>query len=301
MSGSDSASLDLPLYKCESLGRDEIRLVDLLPSDYDDEICLIISKWQIQERQYSEKRRLCREDLQKSLRTPWKVFEIPEGRYFFSSNSDGHTTTGYPFVQYEHPIPGFSRDLYAHDQKCEDFVSKYEALSYVWGQEKESFSIHVVPETEMDAPSTLLAKASVILSRSNLITALKQLRHRDRRRKLWIDAICIDQSNDTERAEQVRKMSQIFSRAATVLLWLGPASNDSESAISLLQYLGEQIEISKEDDWIFIQPGAIEPQLHKLAYHLPLDNLQWKAIQQLVERPYFERLWSKCNVLIFKI
>ncbi|KAH7068342.1 heterokaryon incompatibility protein-domain-containing protein [Paraphoma chrysanthemicola] len=38
---------------------------------------------------------------------------------------------------------------------------------------------------------------------------------------IWIDAICIDQENLKEREHQVRQMGLIFSRATTVVSWLG--------------------------------------------------------------------------------
>lgn len=38
---------------------------------------------------------------------------------------------------------------------------------------------------------------------------------------LWIDALCIDQSNISERSQQVAQMGQIYKSASTVLVWLG--------------------------------------------------------------------------------
>ena len=41
--------------------------------------------------------------------------------------------------------------------------------------------------------------------------------------KVWADAVCIDQSNFKERAEQVTLMGKIYSRAASVVIYTGPA------------------------------------------------------------------------------
>lgn len=41
---------------------------------------------------------------------------------------------------------------------------------------------------------------------------------------LWIDQICIDQSNTHEKNQQVAIMSKIYSKAYIVLSWLGPRS-----------------------------------------------------------------------------
>ena len=44
---------------------------------------------------------------------------------------------------------------------------------------------------------------------------------------IWIDAICINQADDNEKAEQVRQMKEIFTRARRVLVWLGRVSEDT--------------------------------------------------------------------------
>ncbi len=40
----------------------------------------------------------------------------------------------------------------------------------------------------------------------------------------WIDAICIDQSSIAEKSMQVPLMSDIYTRAHTVFVWLGDAT-----------------------------------------------------------------------------
>jgi len=42
---------------------------------------------------------------------------------------------------------------------------------------------------------------------------------------LWIDAICINQKDMDEKAEQVPRMAEIYSSAFTVLVWLGTIQN----------------------------------------------------------------------------
>lgn len=39
---------------------------------------------------------------------------------------------------------------------------------------------------------------------------------------MWVDAVCIDQSNIVERNHQVKSMASVFSEASKVLVWLGP-------------------------------------------------------------------------------
>jgi hypothetical protein len=53
----------------------------------------------------------------------------------------------------------------------------------------------------------------------NLDTVLRHLRLPNRVRILWIDVICINQS---ERMQQVQTMGFIYSRAHKVVIWLSP-------------------------------------------------------------------------------
>ncbi|KAH8883497.1 heterokaryon incompatibility, partial [Thozetella sp. PMI_491] len=83
----------------------------------------------------------------------------------------------------------------------------YEALSYVWGPPNfsESISCHGVA-----------CKVT-----PNLLAALRRLRYTNKDRTLWVDAICIRQSDIDERIQQVSRMGDIYSQASRVLVWLG--------------------------------------------------------------------------------
>jgi hypothetical protein len=72
----------------------------------------------------------------------------------------------------------------------------YEALSYVWGKPTEAKHNLVVNDCSM--PVT-----------TNLYSTLQSLRYPDKSRLLWIDAICIDQRNETEEITQLPMMGGI--------------------------------------------------------------------------------------------
>ena len=54
---------------------------------------------------------------------------------------------------------------------------------------------------------------------------------------LWVDAVCINQTNISERTTQVRMMRTIYSRAACVLVWLGEAEATDDIALLLLKIM----------------------------------------------------------------
>jgi hypothetical protein len=103
---------------------------------------------------------------------------------------------------------------------------KYEALSYVWGKDM--------------APKPIILEGTEISITQNLDTALRHLRHSQMSRSLWVDAVCIDQSNVVERAEQVKLMNRIYRSASTVLIWLGPEAEGSDKVMRRIQIFDKQ-------------------------------------------------------------
>ena len=59
---------------------------------------------------------------------------------------------------------------------------------------------------------------------TNLFIALERLRDEHTTRVLWIDSICIGQSNNAEKAHQVSPKRDIYRRACQVVVWLGAHS-----------------------------------------------------------------------------
>jgi hypothetical protein len=90
-------------------------------------------------------------------------------------------------------------------------MPQYDALSYTWGD-------GIVKRT------IFLNEISVEVG-ENLAAALVNIRGLEsageKPRTLWIDAICINQSDLAERSRQVRFMPLIYERAQMVLVWLG--------------------------------------------------------------------------------
>jgi hypothetical protein len=80
-----------------------------------------------------------------------------------------------------------------------DGPPKYNALSYVWGDDKDTSGI-TLDNDPFDVTR-------------NLYAALRHLRDTGQTRNFWIDAICIDQTNKEEQSEQVKIMKQIYERA----------------------------------------------------------------------------------------
>lgn len=87
----------------------------------------------------------------------------------------------------------------------------YKALSYCWGTEASSH--------------TLDYNGHQFRVNGNLHSALKRLRDPNIIVYLWVDAICINQHDTTERSIQVSNMIDIYSKAEEVIVWLGEDAN----------------------------------------------------------------------------
>lgn len=100
---------------------------------------------------------------------------------------------------------------------------QYETLSYTWGASTKGASICI--DRRYRIPVT-----------DNLLLALRRLRHPSEPRTIWIDAICINQTDLQERSEQVAIMGEIYASARSVNVWLGEVNYVGVLMTLLFQY-----------------------------------------------------------------
>ncbi|KAJ4176424.1 hypothetical protein NW767_015448 [Fusarium falciforme] len=150
----------------------------------------------------------------------------------------------------------------------------YAALSYVWGDERDTATI--VLNGHKRSVTANLARALTAFSREG------EFEDDGTGLKLWVDAVCINQADLDERARQLRQMRDIYGGAWAVVSWLGEASFKSSSAIQLLHNLallrehdhcGNRIDECLRTEPDFLGKGC------------------WLALQELMDRPYWYRLW----------
>ncbi|TFB02590.1 hypothetical protein CCMA1212_005341 [Trichoderma ghanense] len=92
--------------------------------------------------------------------------------------------------------------------RLQDGYPPYKALSYVWGRWSRN-------------PPEILVNGRKVRVTTNLAVALRHLRHEVVDMVLWIDALCIDQSDTEERSSQVAQMRDIYNTAVEVIMFLG--------------------------------------------------------------------------------
>jgi hypothetical protein len=157
----------------------------------------------------------------------------------------------------------------------------YLALSYAWGANPESKRPVVLNGTDFAVAE-------------NLHSALQHIRLPEEELTIWIDAICINQDDTTEREGQVRQMRDIFGRAKEVLAWIGPEVTGEEGNVFHF------IEIMAQ-----MTPDKAEQLLggrRRLPHTMTWDSLVsmtapgfstsvWLGVVELLERRWFSRVW----------
>ncbi|KAK3652901.1 hypothetical protein LTR56_004849 [Elasticomyces elasticus] len=133
----------------------------------------------------------------------------------------------------------------------------YHALSYTWGDLSNPHSIQV------DGHDLQVTK--------NLHAALQTLRRSTEEvLTIWVDAICINQADLTEKSPQIPLMRNIYHYASEVAIWLGPVEdNDADDNTDLAFDALDQISRWEPDDRFYF--GVLS--LAKV-----LDRLWWKRV-----------------------
>lgn len=78
-----------------------------------------------------------------------------------------------------------------------------------------------------------------LLVTQNLFDFLTQMARNSHCGPFWIDAVCIDQSNDVEKNQQVNMMADIYQTAHEVLIWLGKADATTGMALKIITDFGD--------------------------------------------------------------
>ncbi|KAF1979881.1 AAA-domain-containing protein, partial [Bimuria novae-zelandiae CBS 107.79] len=146
----------------------------------------------------------------------------------------------------------------------------YIALSYVWGDPRKTREIYV--------------NGHRFGVGENLYLALRKLQSSfevaERRLKVWIDAICINQNDIAERAQEVKKMDMIYSEAIAVRAWVGVPPSNTMSELHTAKRWLDNIRDTKLNDVV----AALVPD-NRTAHAL------WTLASTIFYEPYWQRLW----------
>lgn len=152
------------------------------------------------------------------------------------------------------------------DDKTDDHaLGDYEAVSYAWGNTALTRSVFV--------------RGKRLKVTQSLEVALRYLRYTHRERLLWMDAICIDQSHDEEKSQQVRILRRIFGRARQVLVWLGPGDDETDYAM-------------RQIGLIFDAYSSGNGSLSRVLEMAGQDDVCREGVNRILARAWWSRLWT---------
>jgi hypothetical protein len=168
----------------------------------------------------------------------------------------------------------------------------YIALSYTWGPSPYRKG------RPIDAEYSLTLNGDAFPVQQNLHDALRHLGSRVRQRGhlFWVDAICINQNNVSERNEQVRHMKGIYEGAAGTFAWLGVPYDEQETrlAIQLMQRFNKNLHDGLRDnnndiDIVLRGIDASHPGFPTAPESEPYTA--WDGIAEMFNQPYWHRVW----------
>lgn len=170
-----------------------------------------------------------------------------------------------------------------------DALPNYEALSYVWGSSKDlehivvdGFGFQVTPR---------------------LHCALSNLRYSDRPRRLWVDAICISQSDDPERNAQVPLMREVYRNAASTICFLGPKRNTTHEMFAMLEDLAQEAKNTQTQESAHEQFDTVPAFMNHITIRPTESKLREKYrgdvyVIAIAACDWWHRAWTAQEILL---
>ena len=165
----------------------------------------------------------------------------------------------------------------------------YCALSYVWGSSTERVEI-----------SCNDCSASITM---NLYHALVQIWSLTPQKRLWADALCINQEDDVEKGFQVGMMGDIYTQSAAVIIWFGKADKQILSLWDSIQanesYNADDLDHFLQHAWFYrawtLQEVLLAPKAVALCGPTWVD---WKRLKSRVPVTGPMKQLQECNQIM---
>ena len=162
----------------------------------------------------------------------------------------------------------------------------FKAISYTcgpafldlhWEDDSDKLMAMTEPEEIHESERHIITNGKEHVVSSNMLDAIRILTYCDvikfPDQWAWVDALCIDQQNLTEIAQQIELMMRIFTEADKVLVWLGASfyrnDSDTELVVDLINTLEPAVKRYNERHAIATQ--VTQDDKNQLTGHLEAD------------------------------
>lgn len=160
---------------------------------------------------------------------------------------------------------------------------RYECLSYTWGSQ--------------DRPRQIFINGLLFFVTESVFGALSTLRDPKKVRTLWIDQLCINQDDDTERGRQVNLMHHIYRGAWRTAIYLHVENKpDLDFELALWPLLREVLAAQKEKRRLEAQRHG--RRLRRRKTYLPAETPLSDAVREILSHPWFSRVWIVQELII---
>jgi len=161
--------------------------------------------------------------------------------------------------------------------------TQYIALSYVWGSETDCRDIKLNGRSM--SVTTNLYDALICMRKRIAVASLNFPA------KIWVDAICINQSDIDDRNEQVGRMRDIYTQAQIVWAFVGVETEHDQEGFNLIKALALKFQgLSQALDLGHKLSEDTSQTIANSLQHLGLE-VAWKAMGRLLSRPWWTRAW----------
>lgn len=150
-------------------------------------------------------------------------------------------------------------------------------MSYFWGDSARRSIVHL-DDASVDVPESSAQ-------------ALRALRLDDCERCLWLDAICINQSDIPEKGQQVSMMSDIYHLTTRNLICLG--ESDETTALALMDIESILKDVRRETNDYKLLLRTLYDQDEAFCYSstgLGVE-IDLQPLQKFYSLPWFRRVW----------
>jgi hypothetical protein len=165
----------------------------------------------------------------------------------------------------------------------------YETISYVWGK------------PEFDKSMFVAGQALPITSRVEHM--LTKLRYKNKTRTLWIDSICIDQSNMHERSQQILLMRKVYSEGQHNIAYITQPSDgrrmeqNIQKGMEIMKKICSKDNATlatfrKENEWFFQGKRAMLKRRSNDS-DLVLDDDAGKALSSFLQARHRWSFWGR--------
>ena len=210
---------------------------------------------------------------------------------YLRSGSRSGTQQSLPRIFQLLPSPEGTISIHLFEIDLADEV-EYECISYTWGEDTTT------------APITVNGIQHE--TRCNLWNGIRRLQDENPSRRLWADAISINQNDLIEKGWQVSIIGEIFKKAIRVCIWLGEHADGSEeyfAAIPKLRqvYLPTMTRLYRKLFGVgYARNRPVERFIlrHRSNRTRSLIRLHLEEFIAMCERPYWRRIWIKQEMLL---